>query len=374
MQSMEAGIINRKRDRRKYLFWFLALIPLFVFTLPFTILSLYQQWNIPGAIFAVLLLPISAIICPFVIIIGKFGTATIVLNFFVVIVNFILLLNAWIFGREGYSILHLRPRTTNIVVEILIRSKRFYGWVWLTWVEYLGYFLLYVLSPFYVLIGPLRQIVFTISLKSKVWAKDHPSFFSGLIFMFYLQVAVGIPAIVYQYLGKDRLVEGIIGAVAIITFVAFQFQKMTPPYFVPTFVNSHNTSFANGTFKTRAKPAAFTWLCICITNLGISTFKDCVFRVTFPQGFSIFDEFDFYYKDKAYAKHFIVIRETSDTTTVEFLPGDIYMTFAPCTNLTFPIYVRTPKDLGEYQILTSLSSESAWGSHRQPLVIAVTDE
>jgi hypothetical protein len=370
---MEAGIVNRKRDRRKYLFWLLALIFLLFFTLPFTVISLYQQWNIPGGVFAVLLLPISAIVCPFVII-GKLGTATVVFNFFVVIVSFTLLLNAWIFGQEGHSILHLRPRTKNFVVEILIRSKRLYGLVWLTWLEYLGYFLLYILSPLYVLMGPLRQLVFTISLKSKMWAKDHPSFFSGLIFMFYLQVAVGIPVIVLQYLGKDRLFEGIIGAVAVITFVAFQFQKMTPPYFVPTFVNSHNESFASGTFKTEANPAAPIWLRICITNLGISAFKDCVFRVTLPQGFSIFDEFDLYYRDEAYAKHFRTIRETSDTTTVEFLPGDNYMTFPPCTNLIFPIYVQTPKDLGEYRILTSLSSESAWGLHRQPLVVAVADE
>jgi hypothetical protein len=370
---MEAGVIDRKRNRRKYLFWFLSLIFLLVSTLPFTVISLYQQWHIPGAVFAVLLLPISAIVCPFAII-GKVGTATVVSNFAIVIISFTLLLNAWVFSQEGHSILHLRGRTKNIVLEILIWSKRFYVSVWLTWLEYLGYFLLYILSFLYVLVGPLRQLVFTISLKTEVWAKDHPSFFSGLISMFYLQVAVGIPAIVYFFLGQDRLFEGIIGAVAVVTFVAFQFQKMTPPYFIPIFADSYNASSASGTFRAKAKPTAPTWLCIRITNLGISTFKDCVFRVTFPQGFSIFDEFDFYYRDEAHAKHFIAVRETSDTTTVEFLPGDNYMTFAPCANLTFPIYVRTPKDLGEYRIITSLSSESAWGLHQQPLVVAVTDE
>jgi hypothetical protein len=372
MQSMETGIINRKRDRRKYLFWFLALAFLLIVTLPFTIVFLYLQWNIPGALFAAILFPISAIICPFVIIIGKFSTATIVFDFFWFIVSFILLFNAWIFAQEGHSVLHLRPRTKNDVIEILIRLKRFYGWVWLTWAEYLGYFLLYVLSPLYVVIGPLRQIVFTISQTKQMWAKDHPSFFGYLIFVFYIQVAVAIPLVVYQYLGKDRLFEGIIGAIAVITFVALQFQKMTPPYFIPTFVDSNNTSSANGTFKTKATSATPTWLYICITNLGISTFKDCVFQITFPQGFSIFDEFDFYYKDKDYAKHFVTVRGTD--TIVEFLPRDNYMTFAPCTNLIFPIYVRTPKDPAEYRIVTSLSSESAWGLHRQPLVIAVTNE
>ena len=372
MQSMEAGIINRKQNRRKYLFWSLALISLFI-TIPFTVLFLYQQWNIPGAVFAVLLLPISAIICPFVII-GKLGIATFAFNFFWVIVSFISLFNAWIFTQEGHSILHLRSRTTKIVIEILIRLKRFYGWVWLTWVEYLGYFLLYVLSPLYVLMGPLRQAVFAISLTNKMWAKDHPSFFSGLIFMFYLQVAIGIPAIVYQYLDKDKLFEAIIGAVAIITFVAFRFQNMTPPYFVPTFVDSHNTSLANSTFrtKTKVKPDTHTWLYIRITNVGLSTFKDCVFRVTFPQCFQISDKFGLDYKGQAHAKHFITVRGTN--TIVEFPPRDNYMTFAPCTNLIFPICVQTPKDPAEYQIVTSLSSESAWGVHNQPLFITVAGE
>jgi hypothetical protein len=372
MQSIEAGIINRKRDRRKYLFWIPAYISALVVMLPLTVWLLYQQWSIPGAVFGGVLLPISAIICPFVILTGKVSnTAFIVFNFFWVILSVSLLFNAWVFDQQGHSILYLRPRTADVTRKILPLLKRFYGWAWLTWVEYLGYLFLYVTSPFYVLLGTLRETVFTISLNSKVWAKDHPTFFSGLIFMFYLQVAFGIPIIVYTFLGEDRLFEGIIGAVAIITFVALQFQRMTPAYFVPTFVDPHNTSFASGTFKTKTKPATPTWLHICITNLGISTFKDCVFQVTFPQGFSILDDFD-YYKDEDYAKHFVTVQETN--TVVEFRPRDNYMTFAPCTNLIFPIYVRTPKDPAEYRIVTSLSSESAWGLHRQPLVVAVTNE
>lgn len=363
---MRATIVNRKQNRKKYLFWALACISLFIFTLPFTVFSLYLQWNIPGAVFAALLLPISAIICPFILIIGKLDTATIVFNFVLVTLTFILLLNAWIFNQEGRSIRHLRPRTMKFVL------KRFYGWVWLIWVQWLGYFLLLVLSPLYVIMGQLRQLVFTISLKKEMWAKDHPSFFSLLIFFFYLQVAIGIPALVYQFLGKDKLFEGIIGAFVIITFFAFQFQRMTPPYFVPTFVAPNNTSFANGTFRTKVKTATPTWLYICITNLGTSTFKDCVFQITLPQGFSIFDDFDLY-EGRAYTKHFTV-RATDTDTTIEFLPLDNYMTFAPCTNLIFPIYVLTPKDPAECQIATSLSSESAWGVHSQPLTIMVADE
>jgi len=371
---METGIINRKQEFRKYLFWALTVIPLCIVTF-WAIWYLYQQWNIPGAIFAGLLLPVSVVIYPFIIIIGKLGNADIIgSHFFLVILSVILLFNAWFFGHQGHSIMYLRPRTADVTRKILPLLKRFYGWAWLTWVEYLGYAFLYVTSPFYVLLGTLRETVFAISLKTKVWAKDHPTFFSGLIFMFYLQVAFGIPIMVYHFLGEDRLFEGIIGAIAIITFVALQFQRMTPAYFVPAFIDPHNKAFASGTFKTKAKPATPTWLHICITNLGISTFKDCVFRVTFPQGFSIFDEFDFYYSDRAYAKHFITNRETTDTITVEFLPRDNYMTFAPCTDLTFPIYVLTPKDPGEYQISTSLASESTWGLHHRPLVIAVTEE
>jgi len=369
--QIEAKIINRKQKFKEYLFWFIAVAPLFILILPATMWYLYQQWNIPGAVFAGLLLPISAVIYPFVIIIGKLGNiATIVFNFILVAIIFTLLTNAWTFTQEGHSIFHIRPRTRNNFIEILVRLKRFYGWAWLIWVEYLGYFLLYVLSPLYVLIGPLRQIVFMISLKSKVWASDHPVFFSGLLFFFYLQVAIGIPGVAYQYLGKDKLFEGIVGAVAVITFIAFQFQKMTPPYFVPTFVDSDNTSFANGTFRTKAKPSTRTWLSICVTNLGLTTFKDCVFQVIFPQGFSIIDNFDLY-KDKDYAKHFTV-RATN--TTIEFLPRDNYLTFAPLSNLIFPICVLTPKDPSEYQIVTSLSSESAWAVHNQPLIIVVAGE
>lgn len=365
MQDMGATIINRKQNRRKYSFWALAGISLF-FTLFWTFFSLYLQWNIPGAIFGALLLPISAIIYPFVLIIGKFGTATIVFNFVFVALSFMLLLNAWIFTQEGHSIWHLRPRTTKIVL------KRFYGWVWLNWAQLLGYALLIVLSPLYFLMGPLRQLVFTISLKQKMWTRDHPSFFSILIVFFYFQVAIGIPLLVFRFFGTDKLFEGIIGAFVIITFFALQFQKMTPPYFIPTFVDLHNTSLTNGTFRTKVKPATPTWLYICITNLGVSTFQDCVFQVNFPKGFSILDEFDLY-EGRAYAKHFTV-RATDTDTTIEFLPRDNYMTFAPCTKLIFPIYALTPKDPAEFQIVTSLASQSAWGVHSQPLSVVVADE
>jgi hypothetical protein len=176
--------------------------------------------------------------CPFIIIIGKLGNADIIgSHLFLVILSVILLFNAWFFGHQGHSILYLRPRTADVTRKILPLLKRFYGWAWLTWVEYLGYAFLYVTSPFYVLLGTLRETVFAISLKSKVWAKDHPTFFSGLIFMFYLQVAFGIPTVVYHFLGEDKLFEGIIGAIAIITFVALQFQRMTPAYFVPAFID-----------------------------------------------------------------------------------------------------------------------------------------
>jgi len=318
------------------------------------------------------LLPISAIVCPFVTLVGRAtGTGFVVFHFFWVMLSVSLLFNAWVFERQGHSILYLRPRTTDVARKILPLLKRFYSWAWLTWLEYLAYLFLYVASPLYVLLGTLREAVFTISLRSKVWAKDHPTFFSGLMFMFYLQVAFGIPSVAYAFLGKGGLFEGIIGAVAVITFVALQFQRMTPPYFVPTFVDSHSPSFGDGTFRIKAKSATPTWLYIRITNLGISTYKDCVLQVTFPQGFSVLDDFDSY-RDEGHAKHFAVVRETN--TIVEFRPRDNYMTFAPCTSLIFPIYVRTPEEPAEYRLVTSLSSESAWGLHHQALAVAVTNE
>ena len=203
-----------------------------------------------------------------------------------------------------------------------------------------------------------------------MWAKDHPTFFAGIIFMFYLQIAVAIPALAYYLLGKDHLFEGIFGAVAVIAFIAFQFQNMTPPYFVSTFLDSANISTTNGTLKTELKPSTPTWISIGVTNLGITTYKDCVFQVTFPEGFLVLDDFDLY-KDKDFAKIFTL---RSNKTIVEFLPHDNYQTFAPCSSLVFPICVLSPANASEYQIVCSLTSESAWGVHDQPLTIVISDQ
>lgn len=371
MLPMEATIIDRKRRLRESLWWIVALLPLFFVTLPLAILHSYQQWSIPGALSAAFLLPFSVVALPFIVTIGGLAnTGGIVFSFLWVAANSVLLFNAWSFAKEGHQVLRLCPPTMTSVRDVIGRARRFYVWVWSVWAEYLAYFLLVVLSPLYVLLGPLRQLVFTISLKNNVWAKDHPSFYGYLMFVFYLQVAIGIPAAAYLYLGTDRLFEGIVVAIAIVTFIALQFQKMTPPYFVPTFVDPDNQFCSDGPFKSRVDPAVPIGLAIRITNLGISAFKDCTFRVTFPRGFSVLDGFDLY-QGNPYAKHFTV-RESC--TVAEFCPRDSDMTFAPCTSLVFPIYILSPEENAEYQIVASLSSESAWGVHNQPLSIIVSGE
>jgi hypothetical protein len=368
MQNYSATVVNRKQKSKEILLWFISIILFFV-TMMVTLLY-FLTWHLLGAICAIVLLPLATIVYPFLIIFGNLGNGvSIGLSFLLVVATFTLLLNVYTFTNEGHSFFYFLS-THAPFHQTVTRIRHFYGWTWLFWTEILAYAILYVLSPVYVLFGPFREFVYNISLKSKMWAKDHPIFFVGILFLFYLEIAFMIPVLVYQYLGKAQLFDGIVGAIAIIAFIALQFQNVTPPFFVPTFLNSQSSSPAKGSHKIIARPSEPTWITICIINLGITTFKDCVFQVTFPEGFCIQDDPNLY-KDKDYSKTFKI---RNNKTIIEFLPPDNYMTFAPCTNLIFPMCILTPKDTCEYQIVATLTSESAWGAYSKPLYIYINDK
>ena len=56
--------------------------------------------------------------------------------------------------------------------------------------------------------------------------------FNWVLFVFYVQIGIIVPVIVYEYLGKEYLMSGITAAGFFLVFVAFQFPRMLPPYFV----------------------------------------------------------------------------------------------------------------------------------------------
>lgn len=372
MPTQQSSILSNKRAQRVRgtIFWILGLgLSLFV-TTPSTLFYFYQAWKAVGAVFAAIFLPLSILAYPFVIATYELGNwVTVVVHFLIVGINFTLLMTAWTLTIYHHSIPAPDISPRNIIIIRLIRAKDFCLWLLLTWVEYVAFFFLYVCSILFVLVGPLRQLVFTISLTSKMWSKDHTTFFSTLLFMFYLQIAIGIPGITYQYFGKDRLIDGIVVAAVILTFMAFQFQKMTPPYFVPTFVDSQGMPLGHKHFTLKAKASAPICLFLRITNLGITTFKDCSLEITFPEGFEVLDDPELY-KGVDFSKRFTI---RQNKCIIEFLPRENYMTFAPCSHLIFPIFITTPAEPSNYQITTKLASESAWGEHRQPLTIVIAN-
>jgi len=152
---------------------------------------------------------------------------TAIFSFLVVAVGFALLTTAWTLTSK-----EKQPEASDALKRHRLKvalsdAKDFSIWLLLTWTEYVTFFLIYVFSIIFVLAGPLRQLVYAVSLKSRMWARDYSTFFSGILFMFYVQLAVAIPAIAYTYFGKDRLIDGIAVAAGLLIFVARQLQKMT---------------------------------------------------------------------------------------------------------------------------------------------------
>jgi len=371
MSTKQSGIFTNKRSQKVkgVVFWTLGLCLTLVVTLPYALFAFSQAWKVVGLVCATIFLPLAIPAYPFVVAAYSLGNWIVVVRDFLIVgVNFALLITAWTITNHRY----LKPTATislrQTLLVRLVHVKDFYVWLLLTWAEFVAFFLLYVFSILFIFLGTLRQLVYEISLKSRMWSKDHATFFRGLLFMFYLQIAIVIPGLTYQYFGKDRLIDGIAAAAVLLVFMALQFQKMTPPYFVPTFVDSQGTLIGYKRHDLKAKASTPIWLFLRITNLGITSFKDCSLEVTFPEGFEILDDPDLYKKADFY-KRFSV---RQNKRIIEFLPRENYLTFAPCSHLIFPIFVRTPAEPSDYQIITKLASESAWGEHSEPLRIVIS--
>ncbi|MCX6009676.1 MAG: hypothetical protein NTW48_06555 [Chloroflexi bacterium] len=356
--------------KKDLVLWILGTV-LFFIALGSEVNYFLQAWNITGGILATIFFPLGIIVYPFIIIVKGLGSwLDIVIHFIIVATMLTLLIMAKTLTDNQSTIFppkaNLRIRSTAVILQI----RRFFIWALLQWSEFIGFFIFCILlSPIFVLFGPLRQLLFTISLRSKIWSKDYRGLFNVILFFFYLQLAIAIPTIAYQYFGKDGLLEGIVIAGFLVTFMALQFQKMTPPYFFAAFLDPSNPNEDEVLPKFRIKVSSQAPLFIRITNLGITTLKDCTLKLVFPEGFKIVEDCDLYHKID-FPKNFSV---RQNKPCVDFLPKDNYLTFTPCTHLVFPIIVTTPSAKGKYIINVTLSSESAWGEDTQPLIVDVVD-
>jgi len=236
--------------------------------------------------------------------------------------------------------------------------------------EFVGFVILLPLAPLVILMGPIRQLIFTISLRSKLWQKDYLGMFKILLFLFYVQIAIGVPVIVYERLGSQHLLNTIVVAGFFLAFVALQLPRMLPPYFVAIFMPTENGSYRDDVaFSVTAKPATLTLLYFRITNLGTTFFKDCVCSFSFEEGFTVLDSPQCY-KGLDFEKKLIVQKKNR---CAQFLPDMNYLSFSPCNHLVFPVWVQTPTKLRKYKIKIMLSSESTWGEAQESLTVEVAD-
>jgi hypothetical protein len=364
MINWKAEIIDKKLSRLSILSWFLFYVCLF-FLFSLTIGFFYSAWNITGLVIGFILLPFTVIACPFVILVLDLAPIlTTIIYFVILIITTIFLLNVWTIATQKH-ILKI-PKSKVLIFTRFRELFKAYIWILQFWIEFWVYGILIFISPIFILFGPLRQLVFTLSLKNSIWASDHPGFFSIVLVVAYFQIAIGIPALVYQFIGNEKLFEGIALAVALLVFLALQLQKMTPPFFVSSFCSPDGKRLEKKHFRMAVQPDSVVWLFISVTNLGLTTFKDCTFKITFPAEIRVIDDFDQYVSTPFY-KNYIL---RGNCTIVEFLPNNNYLTFPPLGQLIFPILIHTPEiECKKYRIVTSLSTESAWGEEQEPLSI-----
>ena len=236
--------------------------------------------------------------------------------------------------------------------------------------EFVTFIILLPLAPLVILVGPVRQLIFTISLRSKRWQKDYPGMFKTLLFFFYMQIAIGVPGIIYEYLGSEHLLNAIVAAGFFLAFVALQLPRMLPPYFVAVFMPAEDGSYREDTtFSIQVKPSIPTLLYFRITNLGTTFFKDCVCSFSFDEGFTVLGSPQDC-KGLDFEKN-LVVQEKNHCA--QFLPNANYLGIAPCNHSIFPVRVQTPAKLGKYKVKITLSSESTWGEAQESLTLEVTD-
>ena len=361
--------------KKSILLYVLGGFLLFFIVMPYAFYYFYLSWKLPGVIGLTIFFPLGIVAYPFIVAIkGLGGWLSVVVQFLIVIVVFGFIASARILSdkeRVAFPIkteVHLKEKLKVVCLNI----KRFCEWLFLSWIEILGVAILLPFSVIFILLGPLRQQLFVASLKSKIWRKDYKTFFTLLIFFFYLQVVITVPGSAYQYFGKDRIIDGVVVAVALLAFIAFQFQRMTPPYFEATFLPSEGKSYQDKPqFLVKARVSQRILVFVHITNLGLTAFKNCVVSIVFPEGFTIVGDLRLY-KGVDFAKKFVIQKKNQ---CIQFLPNDNYMTFPPCNNLIFPIWIKTPKEAGKYKVKTTLSSESTWGeAERNFLQIDIVDD
>jgi len=366
-------IMNKRKVIRRLLYLLTFLLLLYV--IPASAYYIYAAWGLIAAISLIFFSPLGILIYPFTILIKSTGNwPDFILNLVIVVIIFVSIMIARKWSEE-YQKTETRitdNRFKSRFKIILLDIKRFIEWLLLFWSEFIGLSILLPFSIIFIFMGPLRELIFAISLRSKMWSRDYKGLFNALMFFFYLQIVIAVPGIAYEYFGIDRILDGIIVAGFLLTFIAFQFQRMTPPYFEATFLPTESSSYQDEPkYIVKAKAATQVLLFVRITNLGLATFKNCVFSVVFPEGFEISEDPKLY-KGIDFVKNFDVQRKNR---CIQFLPNNNYMTFPPCNHLVFPIWVNTPNKAGNYRISSMLSSESAWGeAKREFLKIDIMDD
>jgi len=225
--------------------------------------------------------------------------------------------------------------------------------------SFVGFSISILLAPIVILIGPVRELIFTISLKNKIWEKDFPNQMKGVLLIFYFQIAIGVPGIAVTYLGIEHLFDGIVTAGLLIVFFAFQYPRMLPSYFCALFTT---VTMDNKKFSKSVEAATEIDLFFCITNLGLTYLKNCFCSIEFEEGFQIKGSPDY------------VCGVTSDYRRIQFSPDKFFFSLPPFTYRQLIVRVKTAKKPGKYKVKIGLDSESTWGTAEKTLHLLVTEK
>jgi hypothetical protein len=347
MKSPMGKKININKVVVRYVFYTLSVLLVIFYLSPLTIKTFYEAWGLIALVVVVFIFPLVLIAYPTIAIIKDFTNWQGFISGYIVILLVLLMIY---FARKW---------SEESLEEGIVKSvRRTIFWLGSLWAEFIGFVVLLPLSILFIFFGSFRQSIFMICLFNKMWRRDFKYLYQTLFFFFYLQIAFSVPAIAYYRFGEKMIFEGIAVAGLLLTFTAFQFQKMTPPYYDAVFLPSEGRSYIDEP-KTilRIKSGEKTLLFVRVTNLGLSNFKDCIFSIIFPDGFEILKDLRIY-KGIDFFKEFELQKKNR---CIQFLPDANYLTFTPCNHLVFPVWVTVPKKIGKYKIVSTLSSESAWG-------------
>lgn len=221
-----------------------------------------------------------------------------------------------------------------------------------------GVILIFPLAPIMVLIGSVRELIFTISIRTGLWKNKYDTIVKGAVFFFYLQIAIGVPWLAIHLLGMDHLFDGIVAAGLIIAFLAFQYPRMLPPSFDVTFTTPPKR---DKTYSKSVEAGTDTMIFLYVTNLGLIHLKNCACYIEFEEGF------------KALGSPSYLCSISSQSRRLEFSPNNFYLSLPPFLNRQMVARVQTPIKPGNYKIKIGLYSESTWGMATQSLSVRVTD-